>query len=69
LLVVIVVLAIPIGLLSIAQIVGVKWTPSATEGKRLQTFITFISILLAVALGISSTIATISDLNALHGIT
>ena len=64
----IVVLAIPISLLSAAYIVGIKWTPSAKEAKRLQTFITFIALLLAVVLGISSTIAFISDLNTLHGI-
>lgn len=64
----IVVFAIPIGLLSAAYIVGVKWTPSGRESKRLQTSITFITILLAVVLGISSTTATISDINTLHGI-
>ena len=61
-----VVLAIPVRLLLIAYGAGLKWTSATHKGEMLQTSIVILALGLTVLLGISSTVATISDLNTLH---
>ena len=62
----VVVLALPVCLLLIAYAAGLKWTPATHNGRILQTSIVSIVLVVAFLLGISSAIATISDLNTLH---
>src|SRR3989442_8622710 len=62
----VVVLAIPVCLLLIASAAGLKWTPATHKGRMLQVSIVSIAMVLALLLGISSTVASISDLNTLH---
>jgi hypothetical protein len=57
------VLAIPVSLIATAYHTGLKWTDSNHMHRKAVTTTT---LLLALLLGISSTIATINDLNTLH---
>jgi hypothetical protein len=62
----ILVFALPIMLLLIAYYSGLKWTSSSKRGKGLRLTIATIALLLTITLGITTTMATISDYNTLH---
>jgi hypothetical protein len=60
------VLSIPLVLISMAYQLGMRWTPSTPNRKRLQTITTFSALALLVILAITTTYYAISDLITLH---
>jgi len=58
--------SIPIGLIAAAYFIGIRWIPTTRNTKGIQTIIATIILITLILLAISTTGATISDLNTLH---
>jgi hypothetical protein len=60
------VLSIPLVLISMAYLLGVRWNPSTPNRKRIQSITTIIVLAVLVILAITTTYYAVSDLNTLH---